>query len=212
MEWAFLRTNTSVVEIGPFDVGRKPPEVPDPKLQHFAATLLRMQRRHGNRPFSLDELHEAFAEGDADAPRSVTRQQISRWLERQPKMLERFSDVIGVRRLRRGVYQFAEMRMIPIYMPKETWTLRDELMAAIERLLAKQESREFNFPSVWEEMASAGTTFDRDSARTTFSFHMPMSDGPAATRGYDDLIRVGRGRYRVASDFKPPTAVDDEGL
>ena len=75
-------------------------------------------------------------------------------------------------------------------------TCRDEILSAFERLERRHARRDLDLSEVVQEVQSAGTAYAESTIRTHISSVMcrdsPVNHGTV----YDDLKRVGHGRYR----------------
>jgi hypothetical protein len=76
-------------------------------------------------------------------------------------------------------------------------TCRDELLAAVRMIIARNGNRPFSPDDVIREMRARGTRYAESTIRTHVVSRMCSNapDHHAAT--YDDLIRVGSGLYRL---------------
>ncbi len=75
-------------------------------------------------------------------------------------------------------------------------TCRDEILSAFERLERRHGRRNLGLSEVVQEVEAAGTDYAESTIRTHISSVMcrdsPVNHGTV----YDDLERVGHGRYR----------------
>jgi hypothetical protein len=81
---------------------------------------------------------------------------------------------------------------------RELMTIRTEILAAIEEIVAGDKSRSFKVSDVVDAMARRGSAYKRPSIRV---FVASKLCGPEGSEPKPDrmLDRVGKGKYRLAA-------------
>jgi hypothetical protein len=75
-------------------------------------------------------------------------------------------------------------------------TARDEILDALTAIRARTGENTFTPQDVIDELARRGSRYAPSTIRTHVASRMPADAPDHHARVYDDLVRVGPGRYR----------------
>jgi hypothetical protein len=77
-------------------------------------------------------------------------------------------------------------------------TCRDEILEAIGTVLRRAGDDVFELHALLDEMRKRGTSYSESTIRTHITSRMCANAPDHHAVVYDDLVRVGHGRYRLS--------------